>query len=219
MSEILDENFSSIIILIISTFILYHGISFFIQLIRKKRFLKKLAKSGIKEIDQMDGIQFEYYLEALFKEIGYRPEVTKGSHDFGADLIMKKNGKKIVIQAKRYGYKNNVSLDAVQQIHTAKTYYKADEAWVVTNSMFTKSAKKLASGCGVILYDREKLVEFINQVNPSVTASQVVSEVEPESRKCKVCGGELVRRKSNKGNFFMGCSNFPQCRHTEKIAN
>src|SRR5699024_1099068 len=96
------------------------------KVIKEKIMLKKLAKSGINEIDKMDGLQFEVYLKALLKEIGYKSKVTTGSHDFGADLIMKKDGKKIVIQAKRYGFKNKVSLDAVQQIYAAKPYYNAN---------------------------------------------------------------------------------------------
>lgn len=84
------------------------------------------------------------YLKALFQQLGYKPHVTQKSGDFGADLVMK--GKdKIVIQAKRYGIKNRVSLSAVQEVYGAKAYYKANQAWVVTNSYFTKQAKRACS--------------------------------------------------------------------------
>src|SRR5699024_6779501 len=100
---------------------------------------KKLAKSGMYDIDRMDGLQFESYLKALLKELGYKSKVTSGSHDFGADIFMKNNRKKVVIQAKQYGYKNKVSLDAIKQIYTDKTYYNADQGVVITNSTFKKS--------------------------------------------------------------------------------
>lgn len=188
------------------------------QWIKERNMLKKLSKAGMYDIDRMDGFQFEVYLKALCKELGYRSSVTDGSHDFGADLIMKKDGKKVVIQAKRYGYKNRVSLDAVQQVYAAKPYYKADECYVMTNSLFTKSAKQLAKACDVKLYDRYELAAFINKVNVEVTAKNVAATVEPETRKCPVCSSDLIQRKSKVGNRFMGCSNYPSCTHTEPIA-
>ncbi|WP_429845431.1 restriction endonuclease [Brevibacillus sp. FIR094] len=48
----------------------------------------------------MDSIQFDQYLGLLFKSQGYQTEVTRTSGDFGADLILHKNGTKIVVQAK-----------------------------------------------------------------------------------------------------------------------
>lgn len=179
---------------------------------------KKLSRSGMRDIDQMDGLQFESYLKVLMKELGYKSKVTTGSHDFGADLIMKNDNKKIVIQAKRYGYKNNISLNAIQEVFAAQTYYKADESIVITNSMFTKSAKELAQACNVKLYDRYKLAELISEIQPSNTPNQIKEDVPAKERKCRLCGGTLTQRKSKTGNFFLGCSNFPRCTHTEPIA-
>lgn len=208
-----------VFVLVLASKYIYNIFRFIYNKIKENKYHKKLASSGIKDIDKMDGLQFEIYLKALLKELGYKSEVTTSTHDFGADLVMKKDGKKVVIQAKRYGYKNRVSIDAVQQIYAAKPYYKAQECWIMTNSLFTKSAVKLAKACDVKLFDRYKLVDFINKVNPTVTASEVASTVEPEHRKCPVCSGELVKRTSRTGNNFMGCSNYPKCKHTEPIAN
>lgn len=177
---------------------------------------KRLAKSGIRDIDRMDGYQFEVYLRVLFKEKGYKPIVTKKSGDFGADLILS-GEKKIVVQAKRYGIKNRVSIGAVQEVFAAKSFYIADEAWVVTNSHYTKSAKTLAKACGVILLDRYTLQEFINDINLEVTPKQIYQEVAPEERKCVACGNMLVVRNTTHGSRFMGCNSFPTCNHTEAI--
>lgn len=188
------------------------------QLTKEKSMLKKLAKSGMYDIDRMDGLQFEVYLKALLKELGYKSEVTKGSNDFGADLIMKKENKKVVIQAKRYGYKNKVGINAIQQVYAAKPYYKADECWIMTNSIFTKQAKELAEACNVKLFDRYKLAEFINKVNGNTTPDKIINTVSPETRKCPNCDGDLIKRTSKAGNHFMGCTNYPNCTHTEPIA-
>lgn len=186
--------------------------------VKEQRMMKKLARAGMPDIDRMDGLQFEVYLKALLKELGYKSIVTSGSNDFGADLIMKKDRKKISIQAKRYGYKNRVGIEAIQQVYASKPYYNTDECWVFTNSLYTKSATQLAKACDVKLYDRYALASFINQVNSSVSPKQVRNTVEPAQRRCPVCSGNLVQRTSNKGNTFMGCTNYPDCTHSEPVA-
>jgi restriction system protein len=148
----------SILIFVIITLII-------LAVLRAKMESDKLRKSGIHEIDSMDGIQFEYYLKELFQSFGYNAQVTKSSGDFGADLILRKNGKKIVVQAKRYS--NNVGIKAVQEISAAIKYYNAHEGWVVSNSFFTKAAVELATTVDVRLIDRNKLIDSILRINPS----------------------------------------------------
>jgi restriction system protein len=148
----------SILIFVIITLI-------FLAVLRAKIESDKLRKSGIHEIDSMDGIQFEYYLKELFQSFGYKAQVTKSSGDFGADLILRKNERKIVVQAKRYS--NNVGIKAVQEISAATKYYKAHEGWVVSNSFFTKAAVELAATVNVRLIDRNKLIDSILKINPS----------------------------------------------------
>ena len=178
---------------------------------------KKLEKSGIKDIDKMDGFQFEVYLKVLFQKLGYKPEVTQKAGDFGADLILKGKNR-IVVQAKRYGYKNKVGISAVQEIYAAQAYYSGHEAWVVTNSTFTPQAKKLADACQVKLVDRYQLQDMIFKIQPEQTPKEIYQQVNPLTKKCPKCSNELVVRVSKKnGNKFFGCSNFPSCQHTEKI--
>lgn len=105
--------------------------------------------------DRMDGYSFEQYIASLFYRMGYKNKVTKGSHDFGADIILSNGRKKIVIQVKRYKY--NVGIKAVQEVFAAQHYYKANGSYVVTNSKFTKSAIILANKIGVNLIDRNEL--------------------------------------------------------------
>ncbi|PEZ36119.1 restriction endonuclease [Bacillus thuringiensis] len=194
-------------------YMFFHILKWSAGKIREIRILKRMAKSGIRYIDKMDGFQFEVYLKALFRELGYRPEVTKRSCDYGVDVIYR-----IVIQAKRYGIKNRVGIRAVQEVYAGKAYYKADEAWIVTNSVFTKQAEELAKACQVKLIDRLELQNLINKVNPEQKAETVYTQVDSAERKCPVCKNQLVIRYSKKNdNKFFGCSQFPSCTHTEAI--
>ena len=49
---------------------------FLIKKINEQIMLKRMAKFGMDYIDKMDGFQFEMYLKALFKKLGYKPIVT-----------------------------------------------------------------------------------------------------------------------------------------------
>lgn len=119
---------------------------------------ERLKSSGILEIDKMTGEQFEKYLAQVYKSMGYSVQMTSKTADYGADLILHKDGKKIIIQAKRYN--SNVGIKAVQEVIGAINYYQAIEGWVVTNSYLTKNAKKLAESNKVKIIEREELIEL-----------------------------------------------------------
>lgn len=138
-------------------------IGFFIYLGFKRK--RELKNSGIEEIDKMDGIQFERYLRELYTALGYKAKVTKSTGDFGADLVLQKNDKKIVVQAKRYS--KNVGVKAIQEAKTAQLHYKAQESWVVTNSYYTQAARELANSNNVILTDRDQLIKHILTIRSS----------------------------------------------------
>ncbi|MFU1794647.1 restriction endonuclease [Paenibacillus azoreducens] len=122
-------------------------------------------KITLKDIDLMaDGSEFELYLFRLFYELGY-DEVyqTTGSRDFGADLVFKgRDGRRNVLQAKRYGQSNPVGLGAVQEVYASMRYYEAERAVVLTSGRYTEGARILAAVNGVKLLDREDLEDIIH---------------------------------------------------------
>jgi restriction system protein len=123
---------------------------------------QKLMKSGVADIDKMDGKTFEKYLKVLFEKLGYNVERTRYIRDYGADLVTTHNEVKTVIQAKRY--KSRVGVKAIQEAVAAKGYYSCDKAMVVTNSYFTNQAKTLASRNKVELWDRKILVKNLLKI-------------------------------------------------------
>ena len=129
------------------------------KLWRKTRKGAKLRKAGIREIDEMTGEEFERFLGELFKRRGFKISYTATSGDYGADLILRDGDETIAVQAKRYS--GNVGVKAVQEIIGAVRMYDATEAWVVTNSYFTKQAIKLAEINDVYLIDRDELIDII----------------------------------------------------------
>lgn len=142
--------------------------------------------------------------------------MTRAAGDYGADLVIQKDGKKIVVQAKRYS--KNVGIDAVQQAKASIAYYKAHEAWVVSNRDYTDAARNLASSNSVRLINREMLIEMMLKMNPATKPDpkKVISQLPQKTFQCDRCGNEMIRRKGPKGEFF-GCSNYPKCRNTKAV--
>jgi restriction system protein len=154
-------SLTSIIGLIIIQIIYYRG-----KRIDHQNYVNKLQASDMAAVDLMTGREFELYLEVLFQNLGYAAEQLPTSKDFGADLILVTGDKRIAVQAKRY--KGNVGNRAVQMILGAKRYYDCDEAWIVSNSFYTKAAIQMAVKTDVRLYDRNGLLQFMtmNQALP-----------------------------------------------------
>lgn len=102
--------------------------------------------------DNLSGVEFETYVANILKRVGFEDvRGTPTTGDQGADLLARKSGQLIAIQAKRY--KHSVGNKAVQEIAAAVQFYGADEGWVVTTSSFTPAAKALAQKSGVRLVD------------------------------------------------------------------
>jgi Predicted endonuclease distantly related to archaeal Holliday junction resolvase and Mrr-like restriction enzymes len=152
----------------------------------------RLAKSGINEIDQMDGLTFEKYLEALFEKLGYRVERTQYVGDYGADLVTTKEGIKTVIQAKRY--KNKVGIKAVQEAVAAKGKYGCSEAMVITNSFYSKAAIELAKANRVELWNRNHLVKALLSIkkdssNTEVQQEAATTDIQQVAKGNDICAG------------------------------
>ena len=117
---------------------------------------QQLKPSDSFDIDSLSGVEFETWIVKILKENGFsNVSGTPATGDQGADVIAKKDGKKIIIQAKRYD--QPVGNKAVQEVVGAIKFYGGNEGWVMTNASFTSSAKALANKCSVKLIDGHML--------------------------------------------------------------
>jgi HJR/Mrr/RecB family endonuclease len=108
------------------------------------------------DFSKMTGLDFETYVARVLQHNGFESiRGTPVTGDQGADLIATKDGKKIIVQAKRY--EGTVGNKAVQEVLSAVAFYGGDQGWVITNSTFTTSAKQLAQRTGIILVDGHDL--------------------------------------------------------------
>ena len=113
------------------------------------------------ELDQLSGVEFEGYLAGLFRTQGYTAELTPTSGDYGADLILTKDGRRIAVQAKRYV--GSVGVAAVQEALSGQAYYQCHTAWVIATGAFTPNALELAEKSGVKMIGRSEIGNLMAQ--------------------------------------------------------
>ena len=124
-----------------------------------RRFRKRYADD---ELDEMEGLDFEYYCAELLRNRGFiEVEVTKSSGDYGIDILAEKEGVTYAIQCKRYN--GPVGVKAVQEAYAGRDFYDRMVGCVLTNQYFTQPAVDAAQKLKILLWDREYLEEMIEE--------------------------------------------------------
>lgn len=134
-----------------------------------KRAIRQLGYNSLAErafpmntIDAMEGHEFEYFVADLLKKLGYtNVEVTRGSGDQGVDVLAEKDGIRYAIQCKNYAHP--LGNTPIQEVAAGRDYYACHIGVVITNNYFTSGGKDLAKHTRILLWDRDKLQEMIEE--------------------------------------------------------
>lgn len=118
----------------------------------------------------MNSKQFEQALAFLCQRDGCRNvQVVGGAGDLGADVIATTpDGRKLVIQAKRFGPNTTVGSGDVQKVNgTYHDFHHAQLAAIVTTSRFTKPARAAAERVGIRCWDQDALAGWASRTGPA----------------------------------------------------
>lgn len=127
------------------------------------RFLVCAKRKKPRDIDLMEGHDFEYFCAELLKKRGFLDvEVTKGSGDYGIDILAEKDGVTYAIQCKCYAAP--VGVKAVQEAYAGRDYYDCMVGAVLTNQYFTAPAVEAAQKLKIILWDRGYLESMMEEM-------------------------------------------------------
>ena len=117
------------------------------------------------EIDAMEGLEFEHWSAKMLQDLGYENvEVTRGSGDQGVDVLAEKDGVRYAFQCKCYS--SNLGNTPVQEVNAGKAMYRCHVGVVITNQYFTSGAKELADVTGTLLWDRDKIKDYLATQEP-----------------------------------------------------
>ena len=94
----------------------------------------------------------EIFFAQLLENHGFTEvEVTKGSGDYGIDVLAQKDGVTYAVQCKRYSAP--VGVKAVQEAYAGRDYYDRMVGAVMTNQYFTAPAVEAAKKLKILLWD------------------------------------------------------------------
>lgn len=125
-------------------------------------FVLKRRRSAPSDIDLMEGHDFENYCAELLRRRGFQEvEVTKGSGDYGIDILAEKDGVTYAIQCKCYT--SPVGVKAVQEAYAGRDYYDRMVGAVLTNQYFTQPAVEAAKKLKILLWDRGYLESMMEE--------------------------------------------------------
>ena len=148
-------NTKAYITIIIASTIVFLIIFLIVMRIRKNRAYGR-------EFDLLEGHEFEYYCADLLMKRGFQEvEVTRGSGDYGIDILAERDGVTYAIQCKCYSAP--VGVKAVQEAYAGRDIYDCMVGAVLTNQYFTQPAVEAAKKLKILLWDRGYLESMIEE--------------------------------------------------------
>ena len=211
-------SFSKILQYVIPlAFIVGAGVSIF-----KSKARNKLLdhQSSLETIRSMPWQEFELLVGEAFKRKGFEvKENGGGGADGGIDLVLNKNGKKSIVQCKRWKT-FSIGVPLIRELYGVMTAERANDCIFVSSGNYTAEARLFAEGKPIWLIDGAELLDLVSsvQVQPNISQSSTIKQSQSANPKCPLCGAEMVKRTAKKGanagSEFLGCSQFPKCRGT-----
>jgi len=221
-----SQSFPKLIFISFSKFLQYvipviFVIGACVSTIRSKKRIKLLDKqSGIESIRDMSWQDFELLVGEAFRRKGFEVrENGGGGADGGIDLVLTKNGKKSIVQCKRWKT-FSIGVPLIRELYGVMTSERANDCIFVSSGNYTAEARLFAEDKPIWLIDGSELLEMVAgvQVQPNIKKPSAYQQPAATSPECPLCGSAMVKRTARKGantgNEFWGCSAYPGCRGT-----
>ncbi|MCT9084117.1 restriction endonuclease [Streptomyces fulvoviolaceus] len=134
------------------------------------RHVRMLQSTEVARYHAMNPREFEHAVAFLCERDGCQgAQVVGGAGDLGADVVATApDGRRLVIQCKRYGPTTKVGSPDLQRFGgTCYSVHGAQVAVVVTTSVFTKPAAQYAVNSGIRLFDEAALAAWATRTGPA----------------------------------------------------
>ncbi|MEN6489059.1 MAG: restriction endonuclease [Smithella sp.] len=181
-------------------------------------------QKGIGGIRSIAWREFEELVGEAYRRFGYSvTETGGGGADGGVDLVLRKNGEKLLVQCKHWKLEK-IGVKVVRELYGVVAAEGASGGIVICSGAFTQEARDFARGKPMELIEGTALARMVEEVKkkPSlVSAGLIPASPQPTANNCPLCGGKMVLRSARKGAHagekFWGCSAFPKCRGTKPL--
>ena len=116
-------------------------------------------------LEKANPYDFEEMVADMFRNSGYQSvKVTKKSGDVGADIIMKRNGIKYIVQVKKYGEGNKIGRPDLQKLQGSAQHFHVIGIIFVTYGFFSSSALNYAKKHGIETIDHNELLKKFSKI-------------------------------------------------------
>ena len=152
------------------------------------------------DVDEMSLVTFEDLISVALREYGYDDIQLTRHHDDGADLMARRNARRISIFVKRCEGRVDEAA-VVQALHSRAAYHCAG-AMVIASSVFTHEARRVAKQRGVTLWDQDDLANLLHSTG-------IASRTRTTVPNCATCGTPMTLLWQLRPSW--GCSNERPC--------
>lgn len=175
----------------------------------------KPTEWSIDLLRQIEWKRVEELTAAYFREKTFRTETIKAGADGGIDVklfIRDKVEPFVIVQCKAWN-SQRVGVKPVRELLGVMAHEKVAKGIFVTTSDYTPDAVAFAKENPINLITGEMLVKGILALPDDAKARllAVATEGDYTTPTCPSCGIKMVRRTSNRGEFW-GCSHYPRCK-------
>lgn len=166
--------------------------------------------------ESLGGYAFEREVGNLYRNMGYRVELTPKSGDQGIDLILMKEGKTTIVQCKRH--KRPVGPAVARELYGSLIASGADNAILACTGGFTRGVEDFVKGKPITLISALDLVRMNEIGKDDVLEIDDALNIADSPPICPTqgCGRNMVLRMGRYRRFW-GCPRYPGCRGTRDI--
>jgi restriction system protein len=194
------------------------GLLFFVAVLSAFNSLRKGGlldrQKGMGTLRTISWQKFEVLVGETYRRKSYTvSESGGGGADGGVDLILRKNGEKLLVQCKHWKMAK-VGVKVVRELYGVVAAEGATGGVVISSGTFTQESRDFARGKPIELVDGSELIKLIADVQKIPLSVNN----KPKDNACPLCESEMALRTAKKGpnagGKFWGCTTFPKCRGT-----
>ncbi len=141
---------------------------------------ERAKRELLRRLRELEGSQFETFLERLFTELGYDVTVTGGAGDEGIDLVAELvvgiGAQRVGIQAKCLGSNREVGPNTIRLLRDALSSRECNAGAVVATCRFNDDAIRVAGEAGkppVELVNADRLTDLALQYGVGVRSEAI----------------------------------------------
>ncbi len=133
---------------------------------------KKALGMSVEDLLDLPPSEFEEMTAELYRAFGHQAHVTGASGDHGVDVVVKskKDGKKMIVQCKRW--RKPVGESVIRDFYGTMHHEKAAQGTLIATAGFSKPAIAWAKGKPIYLYDGEKFISMWQQTQKKGSVNQ-----------------------------------------------